>query len=185
VALWILVLSASAVFALGGVTGEGLFDRLHTGEPRVEGSESERGKDLIAQNEDVGELLIAALTEISEETLTDSAKHMAGFHSRVMDLPGVAWVVHPFVFPETLEDPQAGPLVAEDGFIIQVGLEKSLAPEAELQAHNAVLEEFNSLGETLQASTITSSELLMVEEVTDQIQTDLKRGEAIALPISI
>lgn len=184
-AIWCVAILSLAGLSLKGVAGDGLFDRLHTGEPRVEGAESEKGNELIAENSQRGEMLIYAITELDPDVFEQAPKHMAGFHSRILNLEGVDSAVHPFMFPGGVDDDAAAPLLADDGFVIQVFLEKDLSEEKNLQAHNDVLEEFIGLSDVLEGDGITSSEQTMVDEVTSQIQTDLQRGEVIALPISL
>lgn len=184
VTLWLLGLLLLGGFALGGIGGEGLFDRLHSGEPRVEGSESQAANELIEDNREVGEVLTLALVDVDPSPTSGTPAAMAAFHSRLLAIEGVAEVIDPFVFPDGPANPAAMALLAPEGFVVQVSLAPDLG-EAEAGVHDEVVAELEALITTLEAHGVVSSGPIMVTEVTDQIQRDLQRGEAVALPISL
>src|SRR5699024_11791241 len=45
---WIVLVAVTGGLALTGFGGQGLFDRLHSGEPVVPGSESQEARDILA-----------------------------------------------------------------------------------------------------------------------------------------
>lgn len=187
VVLWAAALTALAALAMFGAGGEGLFDRLHSGEPRVAGSESDAANDLIDEHRQVGEGLTLAMVDVDLTDPSAVATQMNAFHSRVLAIEGVENVHDPFVFPDGLTDPAARGLLAtgSDGFLVQVNLARDLPPEVEAQAHAQAVAELEGLVDDLGGNGVVSSTAMMVAEVTDQIQRDLQTGEAVALPISL
>lgn len=185
VLLWVAAAAFSGIAALTSIGGDSLFDRLHTGVPRIDNSESDAGNEIRAKNTKFGEQLSVIITGLPDVTHETVRATVGGFHSRILDIEGVAEVVDPYVFPGGLEDPRAQALRATDGFVATVSLERDLDPASADTAHSFVLGEFDTLIEDLGGDGIASSGPIMVKEVTDQIQTDLQRGEAIALPVSL
>lgn len=186
VAIWLLASVAMGGFVLGAFGGEGLFDRLHSGELRVAGSESERANEVLAEHATAGERLVLALVDVDMDD-TDHGALISGFHSRVLAIPGVENVVDPFVFPGGTEDPAARAFLstARDGFFVQVDLARGLPATEEQAAHDQVVAELEGLIGDLDGRGVVSSGPIMVTDVTDQIQRDLRTGESVALPISL
>ena len=69
VVAWAVIAIACFAVAVGGVTGESLFERLHSGAPTVE-SESSRAQDVIAESQPALETLTMQVTGAD---LTDAA----------------------------------------------------------------------------------------------------------------
>ena len=102
----------------------------------------------------------------------------------------LAGVIDAFLAPEGPTDPVAQSLVSQDldSFLVIVELEPDLADDDAARA--AVEEHLGTVAAELaavapQATGIVSSTPLIVSAVTDQVQADLIRGEAIAIPLSV
>src|SRR5690606_16110966 len=102
----------------------------------------------------------------------------------------VAAVVNPLVLEGGVEDPRAGPLVRDEGsgrygFVTVVEYEEDLEGDRLARAQRAVDVQ---LDEVVTGSRATSSQRgsvqMLVDEVVEQVSTDLKVGEGIALPVT-
>ena len=187
------VVAAGACFALAslGIGGETVFERLETGAPGVPGSESARGDAIIAEASTTGASLTLAVRGVDPRS-TDLSRPMAILHADLAAVPGVATVIDPFVLPEGPASPAAAPLVAADGdgFLVVVELEHAL-PEgrtaAALASVEAILraapDELSSDGREVTGRVGGTS--LIVEEIRDQVEADLRIGEAVSLPVAL
>ncbi len=187
------VVAAGACFAVAslGVGGESVFDRLETGAPGVPGSESARGDAIIAEASTTGESLTLAVRGVDPRS-TDLSRQMAILHADLAAVPGVATVIDPYVVPEGPASPAAAPLVAADGdgFLVVVELEHALPEEradAALASVEAILRavpgELSSQGGAVTGRVGGTS--LIVEEIRDQVEADLRIGETVSLPVAL
>jgi len=193
--IWLVVIVASFAIALVGVTGSGLFDRLQSGEPRVPGSESLEGREVLEEASDAGPAITLVLRDVDVSTPEAAQEVSAALDPARADLAataGVKAVIDPFILPGGLENPAAALLVSEnqDGFLMAVDLEPDLSDEEEKAAEEAVIERLDQVPDDLatvapDASGIVTSDALITESVTSQVEQDLKTGELIALPISL
>lgn len=196
-AVWALVVVVSLLGALG-IGGTGLFDRLHSGEPTIPGTESQEGRELLEASEEQGEqitLLVRGVDVSEPATAEQTAAALAPLRQAVAALPGVASVLDPFLLSDGPANPDAAPLVAgdSDGFLVIVEMAphgpEGEAPAAknEREAVEALLDELPvELAATVPgADGIVSSEALLTSAITDQVQADLITGEAVALPLSL
>lgn len=197
-AVWALVVVVSLLGALG-VGGTGLFDRLHSGEPSIPGTESQEGRELLEESEEQGEqvtLLVRGVDVSDPATAEGTAAALAPLRQEIAALPGVASVLDPFLLADGPANPDAAPLVAgdSDGFLVIVemaphGQEGEAASEA--KSHREAVEaQLDELPADLAAAVpgadgIVSSEALLTAAITDQVQADLITGEAVALPLSL
>ncbi|WP_154794258.1 MMPL family transporter [Occultella kanbiaonis] len=186
--LWILLVGGCLALALTGVGGQGLFDRLHSGEPRVPGSQSQIGSDIVADNDETGEtisLVVQGVDLADAEAVNDAGRAAATLHTTLLAIDGVESVVDPFVFPggPAAEEATAFVSTAQDGFFVSVTLE----PDAPAAAHDEVVTELEEFPATASdgATGLVSSSPIVTDEIIGQLQTDLARGEAVALPISL
>ncbi len=189
---WLVLAAAWFALAVVGVTGQGLFDRLHSGEPVVPGSESLIGREIVDDEATTGEtmtLLVSGLDLDDPETVADAQRALNALRPNVLGIEGVESVRDPFQLPDGLADPQAAPLVstAGDGFVVSVTLEADLDPDVQSDAHDAVVDELDGLPEDIgaNASGVVSSNDLITESIVGQLESDLQRGELVALPISL
>lgn len=188
---WLVLVALAGGLALTGLGGQGLFDRLHSGEPQVPGSESQEARDILADVADEPSTVTAIVLGVDmtdQEAVTEAGRAITSTHSRLLGVEGVQQVADPFVFPEGPGSEQAAPFLAADdgGFLISVTLDGALSAGAEQTAELAVVEELTAFGARLDgARVLVSSATLLTDSVIDQMQRDLTRGEAVALPISL
>jgi putative drug exporter of the RND superfamily len=189
--VWVALTVACFALAVVGVRGETLFDRLSTGAPAVPGSESTRADEILAEASTTGPSLTLAVEGVP---VTDDglAAPLAELREELMAIEGVGVVIDPFILPDGPASPAAAPLVAADGtgFLVVVELE----PDLEQEVEDAALDE---VAETLRAAPERLAEVdaaitgqvggasLIIEEITHQVEEDLRTGEAIALPIAL
>lgn len=191
-AVWAVLVVSCLTFALGAV-GEGLFSQLHSGEPRIPGAESQEGRDLLTGSSEAGEevtLLVRGTDLADEEVAAGLAAALIPIRQDVERIEGVAGVIDPFLTPGGPTDPVVASLVStgRDGFLLIAELEPGL-DDAD-GARTAVEERLAEVPRELtdvspEADGIVSSVDLIVSAVTDQVERDLARGEAIALPLSL
>ncbi|UFU04751.1 MMPL family transporter [Ruania halotolerans] len=187
---WLLLVAVAGTLALTGFGSQGLFDRLHSGEPRVPGSESQEARTLIEEASDDGPSVTAVLTEVDltdPETVTTVGRAAAAMHSRLLATDGVEAVTDAFAFPGGLESEQAAPFVAADGdgLIVTVNLTPDLDSADEEGVHALVVDELTAFGTEIGATTQISSPTLITEAIVGQMEDDLVTGEMVALPISL
>jgi len=191
-AVWAVLVVSCLTFALGAV-GEGLFSQLHSGEPRIPGAESQEGRDLLTGSSEAGEevtLLVRGTDLADEEVAAGLAAALIPIRQDVERIEGVAGVIDPFLAPGGPTDPVVASIVStgRDGFLLIAELEPGL-DDAD-GARTAVEERLAEVPRELtdvspEADGIVSSVDLIVSAVTDQVERDLARGEAIALPLSL
>jgi putative drug exporter of the RND superfamily len=176
--LWGLVAGLGYAAAVGGLVGDSLFSRLTTGDLRFP-SESTTGRDLLAENDPRGEtyqLLLQAVDPADPEV----TGALAALREDLLAVPGVAEVVDPTV---------AGPaFVATDGeaVLVSVSLEPDLSASAGDAAGEAVVQRLeDTSSELLGSQAFVTSGRLIGEDITGQVKTDLRVGEAVALPLSL
>ena len=192
VVIWLLAAGGFFALAVVGVTGQGLFDRLHAGEPSVPGSESQAGREILQEEATSGETLTLAVDGVDladPDQLAATQRALNAFRSNVSAVEGVQSTLDPFQFPDGLEDPAAAALLATDGngFVVTVTLEPDLSDDVETAAHDEVIELMRELPADIgpNASGLVSSSDLVTEAIVQQLQHDLERGELIALPLSL
>ncbi|KRB45712.1 MMPL family transporter [Terrabacter sp. Root181] len=187
VAAWAVIAIACFAVAVGGVTGESLFERLHSGAPTVE-SESSRAQDVIAESQPALETLTMQVTGAD---LTDAATVQAGASAtrEVAQVPGVKTVRSPLLAPGGVTDPSVAPLLkggtpAAGGFVTVVdfepGLDKAAQDAAETQAETRLL----AVATSMDAQGSVGSTSKVIEAITTTVERDLLRGEGIALPLT-
>src|SRR5699024_12449856 len=103
---------------LPGFGGPGLFDRLHSGEPVVPGSESQEAREILAGVAEEPTTITAIVRGVDltdQEQLSDAGSAITTAHSRLLAADGVEQVPDAFVFAEGLDAEHAGPHLAADG----------------------------------------------------------------------
>ncbi|SEE05982.1 putative drug exporter of the RND superfamily [Ruania alba] len=188
--IWLVLVGLAGALALTGFGSQGLFDRLHSGEPRVPGSESQEARTLIEEASDDGPTVTAVLTDVDltdPEVVTTAGRAAARMHSVLLSTDGVAAVLDAFAFPDGLESEQAAPFVAADGdgLLVTVELSAELSEDDQDAAHAVVLDELISFGNELGVTPQISSPTLLTEAIVGQMEEDLATGEMVALPISL
>lgn len=191
IAIWAIVTVVGFLVAVLGVTGQGLFDRLTTGEPSVEGSQSATGSAILAQESQSGESLTLLVSNVDPAD-DDIAAVMGDINAELVKIPNVVSVIDPFVLPDGVQNPAAAPMLAEsgDGFLLVTEIDPATSDDARTTARTAIVTELNSAQEQLAAAapdvvTHVGGNALIVKAITDQVQRDLTTGEAIALPVAL
>ncbi|HWJ86034.1 MAG TPA: MMPL family transporter, partial [Cellulomonas sp.] len=107
-------------------------------------------------------------------------------------IDGVASVVDPLALPDGVDNPAAAPLVAQDGdgFLVVVELEPGLTDTQEDAALGAVEDRLDEVPADLRplapdVTGVVGGTSLIYASITTQVETDLRTGEAIALPIAL
>ncbi len=185
---WVVAALASLAVAVGGVTGESLFDRLTSGEPTVPG-QSQTARDII---QSVEPSLDNVMLQVAGAPLGDAQAVAAGTAAanRLMDVPGVAAVRSPLLAPDGLDDPSVQPLLgggtpSSGRFVTIVDLDEELADEELATARVAVEDGLDAVVEALPGATgSVGSYDHVLKAVTGTIERDLVRGEGIALPLT-
>lgn len=192
IALWLVLAATAGALAIGGVGGQGLFDRLKTSEPRVPGSGSEKAS-VILENSGGGKavrLLVAGVSMSDPALLLKLAPTVATARTDLSAIANVASVLDPWAVQPP--DPRILPYLATDGngFILSVVLADKLSDADERTASSAVTTRLRTLGADLVdavpgASVKVSSDRLITQEINDIMESDLVRAEAVSLPISL
>ncbi|MGC0142517.1 MMPL family transporter [Pseudactinotalea sp. Z1732] len=189
---WFLLTAFLFTLTMTGFGGQGLFERLHSGEPTVPGSESTEARELLDEHSPSGEeisLIVLGLDLDNPDGVAEAGRAAATLNSRLLNIDGVDGVLSPFVFPGGLSDPRAAALTSADadGFLLTVTLQVGLDPEV----HDAAVAEVTDLLRDFPgrvspvASGIVASSDLMTEAVISQMERDLITGELVALPVSL
>lgn len=192
IAAWLLMAAAAGVFAIGGLGGQGIFDRLKTSEPRVPGSGSEKAA-VVLEKSGGGtsiQMLVAGVTMTDQALLAKLAPTITTAHKDLTDIAHVATVLDPWAVPPP--DPRILPYLATDGkgFIVTVTLAEKLSDADDRTADTATTARLRTLGADIGkavpgASYKVSSSRLITAEINDVMEKDLVRAEAVSLPISL
>jgi len=176
---WVIAIVLGLGTALGAFGGPSLFDKLSSGEPAVPG-ESREGRDLLAAQTATGAQLLLILEGVdpASPSVAGRVRQLSGDLSA---LPGVLRVVSPY---DEAGGPSSAPgraLVAKDAVLVRVDLRKGMDGQVDpvrdrLEATSAGLP-----GARARVGGVT----LLVTEITDQVEVDLRTGESVALPISL
>ncbi|MEI2731387.1 MAG: MMPL family transporter [Dermatophilaceae bacterium] len=184
---WILVTGSAFVVAVLGVGGDSLFSRLHSTGPSVAG-EAQTAEDLLERAAPSAPTVMLQVTGVDLRSPQVATAAVAAVRS-AMAIPGVASSVDPYVVPGGPSSAQASAFVGggslDSGrFLVVTTLNSGLGADR-ASVERRVVEVYADLGRALpQASTAIGSATLLVAEITDQIELDLRSGEGIALPLS-
>ncbi len=185
---WVLLTAAAFAVAVGGVTGESLFQRLHSGAPTAPG-ESTTGSDLLSEHAPSADSLTLQLQGAG----LGDASAVAAATAATKDLAavaGVTKVTSPLLLPRGLADPAAAPLLrggstAGGGFVTVAALGPDLTSAQRTTAHAAVEQQMGRITAAFPgAAGSVGGVRPLVDAITSQIEVDLRQGEGIALPLS-
>lgn len=192
VVCWAVVTALAGGLALTGFGGQALFDRLHSGEPTVPGSQTQQARQILDRVEQEGATISAVVRGIDlddPDSRAEAARATGNLRERLAQNEAVATVTDPFGLEDGIRSPQAAPLLARDGsgYFISVTLAGEVSESVAEDAEQTVATALRGLEEDLpeQARVIVSSPALLTDAVIEQMQSDLTRGEAISLPISL
>ncbi|PJI85636.1 MMPL family transporter [Luteimicrobium subarcticum] len=190
--VWLVVAVGCYLLATLGVGGGGaLFDRVDSGAPEVAGSESAQGAALLNEHSADGGS-VTLLVGNAPPTTKGMGTALSGLHDDLQAIPGVDSVIDPFVLPDGASSPAARPLIArdKDGFIVVVDLADGLTPDERAAARDAVVDRLRDTGTDLadvapDATLLVGNDNLTVSAITQQLEDDLRTGEAVALPVAL
>ena len=189
VVVWGLLSVLALALALGGVTGKGLFDDLTSGEITAPG-EAEDARELMVEAGGGDFASDTLLVEGSPATDPFVRQQVGVAVKRIHETQGVASVVNPLVVEGGVESSRVAPLVRHEGgdrygFVTVVEYEEDLTDD-ELAAVQRDVDV--QLGQIVTGSRATDSSRgsvqMLVDEVVDQVSTDLTVGEGLALPVT-
>ena len=189
VVAWVLVTAAAFAVAVGGVTGQSLFDRLQSGNPSAPG-EAEEGQVLLARLDPQPETLLLQIRGADLGNAGALAVARAATQ-RVAALAGVTKVSSPLLLPGGLTDPAAAPLLAvgaggaprAGSFLTIVTIAAQGSGTATTEA--AVGQHLDAVTASLPGATgIVGGGGLLLTAITSQVEVDLRFGEGIALPLT-
>ena len=188
VLVWVVITVAAFAVAVGGVTGESLFQRLHSGAPSAP-SEAQTGQDLVEDNQASSDSLTL---QVAGANLADPAAVAAATTAtqNLAAVPGVSSVTSPFLLPGGLQNPEAAAFLsggspASGGFVTVASFAKDLTTAQRTAAHAAAQQQFDAIVAAFPGATGSVGGVgPLVDAITHQIETDLQAGEGIALPLS-
>ncbi|HLS04109.1 MAG TPA: MMPL family transporter [Actinomycetales bacterium] len=189
--VWAAATVVMLALALGGVGNQGLFGRLAGGVPAIPGTESQIAADLIEEESADGPAITLAVHGLDPAS-PELAEMLAAARDDLSAIAGVESVVDPTALPEGVENPVAAPLVAADGrgLLLIATLAPLLDADATEDAIAATYERMTAAATEISrfapgAETHIGGTELVIDDIIDQIKSDLIRGEAIALPLSL
>jgi RND superfamily putative drug exporter len=172
VLVWFLLVTGGFAASLGGVGGQTLFDRLHSGAPRVP-SDSATGQDLLNRTAQTGPSVVLLLDHVDPASSAVRAAVTAA-SSSLAAAPHVLSV--------------RPPLTSSDGHavLVTVLLRPGLTADQQQVTQAAVTARLSRVQAAVPGSRgLIGSQSALVAEITGQVKKDLGTGEAIALPLSL
>ncbi len=191
-AVWILLIGGVVATAVGGIAGESLFDRLKSEAPSADG-ESSRADDALAGDDEERSALTLLAFGIAPDD-PDAVETIADLVATIEDLPRTSVVTPVGVppLPDGSTVPALAPLVADDGdgFLVSVtveGVDGGLPADAVVDAATDHLRAAaDQLRQSHPGATLeVGGGKLLVDSIVEISENDLKRGEAVALPIAL
>jgi uncharacterized membrane protein YdfJ with MMPL/SSD domain len=172
---WVIVLAVVFVTALAGVGGQTLFGRLVNAAPSVNG-ESTAGQHVLAQNaKTTTYTLLVHGVDLSDPKLSGLAKSLT---SKVAQIP-TAKYVDPFAVPRAA----VASLFSTDdrGVLLSITTSRNSA-----QAHALLDRTATTVRHDFPKATVSvGGGDLLVKSLLSQSESDLTRGETVALPIAL
>lgn len=190
---WAVIVGTAAATAVLGVTGESLFERLVSGAPSAT-SESSRADDIVtstgkSERTQATTLLVHGV-DLADEALTalgpDLVNELVSETVSLVDPLGVP------LAPDGSRLPAVAALFSEDGlgvlYVVRVSGRDGGDPDpAEVES---VVESLTTARDSLraefaEATVEVGSTRLLVDSIVAISENDLRRGEAVALPIAL
>lgn len=183
--VWLLAIGTAAAFALVGVAGDTLFDRLVGAAPTAEG-ESSRADDLLDIGEDDGTesiSLLAVTVPIKDSSLVELSIEIS---DRLADVR-TAEVVNPLavpLLPDGTRIPAVAPLIAtgDAGFLIQGTIDSDYRDDY-IEVAQEAADELRA--EYPDATIEVGGGSMIIDSIVHASESDLARGESVALPIAL
>ncbi|MGZ4601741.1 MAG: MMPL family transporter [Oryzihumus sp.] len=187
--LWLVVVVLCFAAAAGALGGDSLFQRLTSGEPTVPG-EARTGRDLVSEAATKGPATMLQVTGV-DLTAPAVAGAVRRHSAALRRISGVQQVATPFVVPGGPTSAAARSLVAQSdpsvgGFLTVVDTKPGLSKAAQRSTESAVTAELQAMVRDLPgARGHVGGTSQLVSQITGQVETDLRTGEGIALPVSL
>ena len=188
VGTWLVLVVLGFVTSLGLLGNESLFDRLESGDIEAPG-EAQTGRELLSASGDRGLTVMLRVdgADVLDPQLAEAVEEVV---TRVRRIDGVGRVNAPMTMPGWPSEPSSLIFVGQNdpasGSFLVVA-ETSGGVGGPVQ--EAVVEELERSGEELLAPYAEELSVggvgLLVDDIVDQIEDDLKTGEGIALPVSL
>ncbi|MFC6240831.1 MMPL family transporter [Knoellia sp. 3-2P3] len=189
VTVWLLAVVAAFGSALGVFTDQSLFDRLESGEPTVSG-ENLTGRDLLTEaGEAATDRYMLQVSGVDADS-PEVARTAVATARTISEIEGVESVGMPYVVPEGLQSPQAKAFLKDedpgsDGFLTVVSLDPDLSGTEGERVRAQVDRELDAMVEALPGATGQTGGLTeLIDDITHQVEQDLRTGEGVALPVS-
>lgn len=174
----VLLSVAGYLVAALGVGGPSLFSRLDLGEPSVAG-EALEGRSLLDDNDPSGTSVQAKWNDVFPDSLLFQAGLFAA-HKDLVELPGVERVVDPMTVGPAAVSTNA------NSVLVTVLLDPDLEGDELRAAEQSVVDRLRDLPHDVPGSTVhINSQRELVDTITNQVEADLRKGEGIALPVSL
>ena len=185
---WVVITIACFAVAVGGVTGQSLFNRLHSGDPSV-GGEAQQARNVIERIEPSFDNL---MLQVHGADLTDTGavRQAAARTAQIRDIAGVHEVRSPLLSPQGVGDPSVAPLLAggtasSGGFITVVDFKPGLAKADQKAAEQQVTTALGTVTSAFPRATgAVGGVQPVIDAITTTVERDLLRGEGIALPLT-
>ena len=180
-AAWVVITVMSFAISLGLFGNSSLFDKLSSGNPSAPG-DAQTAAGLLGATDNGGDVVTLLLDKVDPA----AAGVKASIGAAVTDLSAVDGVLG--VQNPVGSDPSAAALVASDGHavLVPVTLDKTLTKEQQKVTEAAVDARFHQLGQAIPGSVVSIGGITpLVDAITGQVETDLRVGESIALPVSL
>ncbi len=185
---WVVVTVACFAVAVGGVTGQSLFNRLHSGDPTV-GGEAQQARTLIEGIEPSRDNLMLQVRG-ADLTDTGAVQQAARKTLAIRDISGVHDVRSPLLSPKGVADPSVAPLLAggsptSGGFITVVDFDAGLTKAQQAASESRVTTALQDIPMAWPGATGTVGGVNpVIHAITSTVERDLLRGEGIALPLT-
>jgi RND superfamily putative drug exporter len=190
---WAIALAVCLGTAVFGLTGENLFQRLSSSGPSVAG-EASRADSLLQGTTDKNTESLTLLLHRVDLASPELASTLADASAALATIDGVTSVVNPLAIPalpDGTTSPAAGALLASDGtgLLLPVSMEApgGKAADSLLGAVQRRLEATAAKVRALVpgATAEVGGTALLVQSLVAVAESDLQRGELIALPIAL
>ena len=190
---WLVALAACVATALFGVTGEGLFQRLSSAGPSVQG-EASAAADLVAGPVSEQTESLSLLVHPTDLAAPELGQILQTASVDIGRLDGVTDVVNPLLIPPLPDgspNPAAAPLLSSDGqgllMTVSMRTVDGAVSDSLLAAVQGYLEEAAAAVRKLDpAATVeVGGAPLVVDSLVAVAESDLQKGELIALPIAL
>jgi len=190
---WVVALAACVATALFGVSGQSLFDRLSSEGPSVQG-EAQAAADLIEGPESEQTESLSLLVHPTDLASPDLAAVLNSATLRLDQVDGVVQVINPLAMPSLPDgtaNPAAAPLLSADGegmlLTVTMAATDGSVPDPLLSQVHRLLQitadEISQLDPPARVE--VGGAPLIVDSLVAVAESDLQKGELIALPIAL